>query len=422
MVAIEDPCVEPAPGAAPCRRRGLDRTVAKLQKGQGASGPVRLLMFGDSHIAADYITGYLRDGLQARFGDGGRGFTHPDQPWGYGGRRLQRGDDGWVKDRIVDAKREGLPFGFSGMSIESKKDGARVIYRVQPADREVRVYYQAQPGGATLTAFLDGQKLGELSTDAPKAESKVWSLPLPATRVAGAQAEDEGGEVELEDGVLDPDEDAPPKKGAKKAVKVARAPDGRTLRLVAGGAKARLYGVSFEGTGKGVVLESIGPVGADAKVYLDLGRASFEEHLRAHRVDGVLLMVGGNDALKIRKGWRDLAKVEQEHRELIALLRRVAPEADCLLWGPMDAGDKKGGKVVSRTFLAEVREMQRRVAAETGCAFWDTLEAMGGLDSIGKWHQAKVMNADLVHPRKPAADLLGRLFTEALLERAGRSE
>jgi hypothetical protein len=38
---------------------------------------------------------------------------------------------------------------------------------------------------------------------------------------------------------------------------------------------------------------------------------------------------------------------------------------------------------------------------------------MGGEQSVARWVKAKVMNKDLVHPKKAAADLLGSLFVEA---------
>ena len=65
--------------------------------------------------------------------------------------------------------------------------------------------------------------------------------------------------------------------------------------------------------------------------------------------------------------------------------------------------------------LEEIRDMQRTVADETKVAFWDTLAAMGGAGAIARWDAAKVMNKDLVHPKKRAADLLGDLFARALL-------
>ncbi|MCB9649695.1 MAG: hypothetical protein H6730_24315 [Deltaproteobacteria bacterium] len=354
----------------------LARTVKRLKAGE----PVRILQLGDSHIAADYITGMIRARLQAKYGDGGRGFTHIDQKWGFGGRRTSRKDADWTQTRVVDKAGPGKPFGFSGMSLVAKKAGAKVSYRVLPGDRSVRIYYQQHPKGGAVEVRLGKTSLGTFETAGPVA-SKVHEVKLTL-------------------------EGAPPEK--------KKGPAGWSLTLEAQ-AGAQLFGISFEGSGRGVTYESVGPVGADAKLYLETGRDSFVEHLKAHAPDLVILMVGGNDALKTRKKWTDLKKVEQDHRDLVALIKSTLPEAEILIWGPMDAGDREGKKVVSKAYLEEIRDMQRTVADETKVAFWDTLAAMGGAGAIARWDAAKVMNKDLVHPKKRAADLLGDLFARALL-------
>jgi hypothetical protein len=345
----------------------LARVTAKLK---AKAEPVRILHLGDSHVASDYITGMARHGLQKMYGSGGRGFSHPDQAWGYGGRKLERTDKDWVRDRIVDKDRAGLPFGFSGISIESARKGARAIYRVEPEDRLVRVYYQAQPDGGAADVELEGKRIGTLDTKGETA-SKVFT------------------------------------------VEIGKASKPRKLALVAGGEKVRVYGLSFESKTSGVIYDSIGPVGADAKVYLELEPTSFEEHLTAHDPDLVIVMVGGNDALKIRKGWTTLEKVTQDHDGMLRFLRAKLPGADCMLWTPMDAGDREGKAIASKKYLKEVHDMQLEIAAKHGCAVWDMYRAMGGQGSIARWVDAGVINKDLVHPKKRAADLLGSLFVDA---------
>lgn len=378
-VLIDNPCVAPAADAKPCAKTALHTVLSRLK----AKKRARILQLGDSHIAADYITGLIRHRLQAKYGDGGRGFMHIDQRFGFGGRKTARKDSEWTQTRVVDKHGPGKPFGFSGMSLESKKKGASVAYRILPGDELLRVYYQQRPGGAGVEVQLEGKKIGRFDT-AGAAESKVFELALPAP------------------------EGAPPdqKKG----------PPGWTLELVAQGKGAQLFGLALEKAGDtGLIYESVGPVGADAKLYLETGRDSFVQHLQAHKPDLIVLMVGGNDALKSRKKWTDLDKVKRDHEQLVDLLKKTLPEVEVLIWAPMDAGDKKGKVVTSKPLLGEVRDLQKAVAAAKGVAFWDTLEAMGGLGSITRWNAANVMNKDLVHPKKRAADLLGQLFADAVL-------
>ncbi len=362
----------------------IQRTLNKIK---GKQGTARILHLGDSHVAADYITGMLRHKLQAKFGNAGRGFSHIDQPWGFGGRRLKRKDSAWKLRRVVDRGGPGKPYGFSGVSIEAKKKGAEAVYRVNPDDKHVVVTYGAQPGGGKITVKLEGEPLGTIDT-AGSLQAKNQRFALPA--ITAAQR----------------------KRG--------RAPKGgRKLQLVASAKKVRLYGLSFEGEGSGVFYDTIGPVGADAKVYTQLEQRSFVDHLKAHNPDLIVLMVGGNDALKIRKKWTDLNKVKQDHEKLLDTLKSALPNAECLIWTPMDSGTKKGGKIKSQAWVPEVRQMQLEVAKAKGCAVWDLYDAMGGKGSIVRWAKAKVMNKDLIHPKRSSADLLGLMAYESLAEVLG---
>lgn len=372
--AIEEGCR--APTQAPCLQTALARVRAKLaglERGDASAETVRILQLGDSHVAADYITSRIRRDLQAKYGDGGRGFVHPDQPWGYGGRRTAKSKSGWTTDRIVDTGRAGRPYGFSGYSLTADKAGVSAWYRVRPNDRRVRLFFRPR-AGTSVTVYLDKRKLGRF--DLSKAPPFV--------------------EIPLAD---------------RKPRRFRRGPPGNSLRVTADAKGVSLYGLSFESASRGVQYSVIGPVGADAKVYLQLDEQSFTRHLRAYDPDLVVYMVGGNDALKIRKRWTSLARVTRDHRRLLRLVRDTLPEADCLLWAPMIAGRRRGERVVHKAYLTEVRDMQRKVAQENGCGFWDTMSAMGGPAAMSRWVPA--MNDDLVHPRKAAADLVGRMFVRA---------
>ena len=339
----------------------------KLKTGEGT---VRILHLGDSHIASDYISGPIRDRLQAHFGSAGRGFSHIDHRLKYGGRVQKRAESPWKKLRHVELHKKHLPFGFSAISLESKKKGASIVYAVKPEDQVVRLYYQQHEKGAAVALKVGKKVLSTVQTKGPT-KSVVASVDLP--------------------------------------------PNAGKLRVVAQGRGAKLYGISFERKTPGLLYEPIGPVGGDAKLYLEFGRDSFTEHLRAHAPDLFVIMVGGNDALKVRKGWQSLADVRQHHIDLIRLLRTTVPGADCMLWSPMDSGKKKGGKVVSKRLTPEVQALQREVAEAEGCAYWDMFTLMGGAGSITRWSKARVMNADLIHPRRAAADLLGHEFADAFL-------
>lgn len=362
-----------AAGAAKCDETPLSRTFDKLKAVSEGGPSVRILHLGDSHIAADYISGPIRRRLQAEFGDAGRGFMHIDHWRKYGGRLRNRDETAWKKRRHVELHKQELPFGFSGISLESKRANARLVFHLAPADSLIRLYYQQQPHGGSLQLRVAKQVLGPLATEG-RDQSMVAQFQLP--------------------------------QRSKKANRLA---------LRAQGPKTKLYGISFETGKKGVFFDPIGPVGADAKLYLQFGEKSFRAHLKAYRADLYVIMVGGNDAMKIRKGWTTLKRVENDHLNLVKRLRSISPNADCMLWSPMDAGRRKRKKIHSQTMIGEVATMQAAVAKRLGCAFWDLYGLMGNKGAIVRWNRAKVMNRDLVHPKRAAADLIGEMFSDAFL-------
>jgi lysophospholipase L1-like esterase len=336
---------------------------------------VRILHLGDSHVAADYITGTIRSSLQHRFGDAGRGFVAIDQRAEYGGRRLHR--KGWKRTRIVDQGRAGLPFGFSGMSLESRKPGARVDFVLYGEDAQITVFFHATRSGAKVRVFVGDLMIGEFDTRSSVEESKGRTFRIPGAGGEGRRSQE--------------------------------------LVLVAEDAGAKIFGISFDNGKSGISYDAIGPVGADARVYMSLNQKSFKEHLQVLKPDLIVMMVGGNDALAMRKG-RSLEAVRTDHELVLQALQRALPEADCMLWSPMDAGEMVNGKIESKKFISEVRNMQRAAATKMGCAFWDMFESMGSEGSFARWHKAGIMNDDLVHPRAQAGQLLGHLFATSFIE------
>ena len=287
---------------------------------------------------------------------------------------LSRPEAPWKKLRHVDLHKKRLDFGFSGVSLESKRKGAKVSYRLAPEDALVRLYYEQHPKGPAVNVSVAGQELGPLATKGAK-KSAVAQFQLPSRT-----------------------------KKQNKLVLKARGP------------KAKAYGISFETGKSGVLFDPIGPVGADAKLYTEFGEDSFKQHLQAYSPDLVILMVGGNDAMKIRKGWTTLKKVQGDHEEFFRNLRVIAPNADCMIWSPMDAGRRKGKRVVSQAKIEDVARVQAEVAKRFGCAYWDLYGYMGKKGSIARWSKAGVMNRDLIHPKRAAADLIGLAFAEAFMQ------
>lgn len=361
--------------------RNPDRETLAMQRAyrrrgrleaEAADASVRVLHLGDSHIAADLITRVIRARLQARFGNGGRGLVVADQKLAYGGRRLER--RGWARVRMADPEGPGRALGVSGTALLSQRAGAELEFRVLLEDQQVVLHYVAHPEGPALDLRADGLPLARFPTASEAIETRARLVSL----------------------------DVPP-------------PPPDVLEIRADGPGAEILALSFETGAAGVLYDAIGPVGADAQVWLAVDAMSFSQQARALAPRLVVLMVGGNDALALRRGRRTEDEVEAQLRSLIERLRRAVPEADCLLFGPMDAAQMgPSGRLGTKPYIPELAALERRVAQEEGCAYWDAFGAMGGPGSFGRWLAQGLMNPDLVHPRSGGGDLLGHLFAAAL--------
>lgn len=100
--------------------------------------------------------------------------------------------------------------------------------------------------------------------------------------------------------------------------------------------------------------------------------------------------------------------------EVIARVRQCYPNADILLMGIGDRGQKQGSVVHSIATAQNMVDMQRDIARRAQVVFWDTREAMGGEDAIVKWREAKHVNADYIHLNHEGGSVLAQEFINSL--------
>jgi lysophospholipase L1-like esterase len=178
----------------------------------------------------------------------------------------------------------------------------------------------------------------------------------------------------------------------------------------------RLFGITAESTGPGIVYDSLGLNGASITV---LSRMFNQNHWTAelqHRHPAlVIINYGTNEA--------DFAEFvdkqyEKELREAIRRVRAALPEASILIMSPMDRGYKSGpGEIATMPTIPRIVAMQRRVARETGCGFFDTFHAMGGAGTMARWYaaQPRLVSADFIHPYPAGGKLIATAFAREIL-------
>lgn len=344
--------------------------IGRFIAGLGGPERVRVTHFGDSHIAADLYTAPIRAGLQAQFGDGGRGFVLAGRPWAsyWQDGVANRTEGRWAVSGMRGGIDDGL-FGPGTCAMASTDPAAALtVGRAKGTEgfAAVDVHFLAQPMGGCMEVRVDGKPVGRFSTRAP------WP------RAGFARVETE------------PD---------VKAV---------TIHPVLGSGEVRVFGASLDNP-RGLTWDALGINGARATRLLDSEPITFAGGLRRLDPTLIVLSYGANelydDDLTAEGYAADLEQVMQR-------MKQVAPHAECLLTGPPDMLRQRQ----TPALMGAVYQMQRDAATRYNCAFWDAQRAMGGAGAIRQWRRKRLAAGDYVHLTRAGYEALGGALLAAILE------
>ena len=339
----------------------------QLYRARSEQKPVHILQFGDSHTASDDWANAMRNMMQARFGDGGAGFTDPGHPYrGYRNFRVSSGNSAaWRTEGIVSNqgdRREGL----GGISLSTSRAGESVW--MQSDGEEVELFFQQQPGGGQLNFLVDGKPQTTISTDGPLGPG-YFSYPSDHAMHT----------FEVQTITQDP---------------------------------VRLFGwVSQNRTG--ITYETLGINGAQADLVASWDESTFEPQVSRRDPALIVFAYGTNEALSPRF---TVAGYRTAFSEALLRLRRGSPTASILVVGPPDCWLKRRGQLIAFPHIDEVIEIQREVAAAQRCAFWDWRRRMGGEGSKRRWVTAGLAQVDYVHFTSTGYQLIGNTLCADLLD------
>jgi lysophospholipase L1-like esterase len=355
----------------------LDHFYAALCRTEKGRAVTRIVHYGDSPTTADLITGDVRVQLQKRFGDAGHGFLLVAKPWAwYQHAGVEVAGSGW---QMAPASRfvahDGM-FGLGGVSFTGSGAARSRIEFANGGYTQFEAWYLRQPGGGEFSLWVDGRMLGRVDT---AGESKTPGFAAFRSETAAAELEIHG------------------ERGG-----------------------VRVFGITAEGPGPGVVYDSLGLNGASITVLSRMfnGR-HWAEELQHRNPALVIVNYGTNEA--------DFAEFvdrqyEKELRDALRRIQTALPEASVLVMSPMDRGQRNGGEIETMPTIPRIVEIQKRVARETGCGFFDTYAAMGGEGTMGRWYAARprMVSADLIHPYPGAGNMIAGVFTKEIGEGLGR--
>jgi lysophospholipase L1-like esterase len=335
-----------------------------------AGDHVRIAWWGDSAIVGDGYTGELRRLLQERFGDGGPGFAlvAPDFP-GYlrKGVRLKRHH--WEVASVLKGGRKDGRYGYGGVAATSYGGAGSTFATAEPRIDRVLVYHRATRRTGSLQLFIDEAPLPtvELKKTRDEVGDRVWTVPLEAPA--------------------------------------------RSVRLRAGGGgQSMVYGVALERSKPGLVLDALGLVGLRARRWRKADEAHLSAQVASGGVDLLVLAFGGNERVD------PSLSVERHAASIVETVRRFradVPEAACLIVGPIAHAKRRTTRLDPR--LDTIYAAQIKAAEAESCAFFDTIEAMGGDESVRRFKAKRLLGRDMAHLTTRGHAVVGRLIADWLL-------
>ncbi len=354
---------------------GFYKKLDELQKDE--RDKVVVVHIGDSHIQADYFSGTMRELLQRKFGNAGRGLVFPyraaktNEPRNF----TSATNVTWEAKRNVFPKLP-LPIGVSGITIRTFDSSAYLNFFMQDADslnyafNKIKVFHYKAPDAFDMSVTDENQ------TNLAFINSRITTPDFFTTEIS---LRDTTHSVQL-----------------------------RMIKTDSTQKQAMIYGVELENSQKGLLYDMIGVNGAmyahyDSSVY-------FVDQLISLHPDLIIISLGTNEAYT--KYFTE-QEFEENMDNLVSKIRTAIPDANFLLTTPPDGYRYHKYKNAS---VAQAVTVMKNYSVTHDAAFWDFYHLMGGFGSIYKWYSKGMAQHDLLHLTKTGYELQGHLLFNALIE------
>ncbi len=343
-------------------------------------GRVDIVHIGDSHIQADFFSGTMRQKLQLKFGNAGRGLIFPyrvaksNEPQSYK----------TITNAIWDSKRnvfydKPLPIGISGFTIETSDSAAQINLMVKD-----------QPGlGYSFTKFTLFHEKGLNNFDISICDDQNCERGI-------FKSTDRSTNPFVSELKFD--------KPVRQIYLRNKCVDTATQKCT------RIYGMLLENDSSGIVYNMIGVNGAEFRHYTM--SKYFMQQLPYLSPDLIIVSMGTNEAFS--KGF-DKDLFSRNIDSLITNIKLANPNAAVLLTTPADSYRKSRKGRVKNPDMKLAKETIITYALKHNLPYWDLYEIMGGFGSMGKWYAMKLTAKDRVHFSGRGYQIQGDLFYNALM-------
>lgn len=346
---------------------------------QTKKGRVNIVHIGDSHIQADDLSGTIRQGLQLKFGNAGRGLIFPykaaksNEPSSYSTitNRI------WTYKRNVFVEKP-LPIGICGFTIESNDPTAEIFLTVKDQPRL----------GYGFTKFSLFHEKGSSNFDVSVCDNKNCILG-----VATSNTSKDSFVSEL---YFD---------------KIIHQVYIRSKENNAVQKQIRIYGFLVENDSAGILYHTIGVNGAEYRHY-NSSRYFFKQfsYLKA---DLVIVSLGTNEVFCSDFNPDTFYK---NIDTLVTSIKKYAPKACIILSTPSDSYKRSQKGRIKNPLVKQAQQIIISYSLKNNVAYWDLLEVMGGYGSMAKWYAAHLTAKDYVHFTTKGYQVQGDLFYQAFIE------
>ena len=392
----------------------------------------QILFLGDSHIQADWITSFLRNKFQEKYGNAGRGLVFP-----YSVANSNGPDDftsatnqTWENFRLVYEQDVFPQMGASGFVIGNQKESFLEIKFKNPEETfdKVIIFNDEKMNGEKFQLYKENQSLSNFVSKSaerikytvssgetfPELASKFYTTTTKLAQLNGAGIKNpmEGNSYQIDkisfnfkpefENLIEKIADYQ-FSGDKTLVQLS---EPQNIFLMKTNAKNgnTFYGFQFlKNVNKGVVFNTVGVNGA---TYGDFLKYSLQkEQLNSIQPDLVMISLGTNESLSsITK-----EDFQKNISNLVSKFKEQNPNLPILLISPTD-NRLKSQKIKEIVSWIEESSQINKVA------FFNLYEATGGSGYFKKALNKKEANTDGVHFLRPGYEFQAEKIWTAISE------
>ena len=362
----------------PGSREAQDRFYAKLDSLVATGrGNVNIWHVGGSHVQAAFFPNRIMNNLDSLFLRGDRGFLFPLRLAGTNTDRSYNisATGTWEAPILTQSSELRRPrYGITGYGARTASPDASVSFRLNPdgSDRWTCESLRVLGYGSTLGAYPYIVCLADtLRFDYDSAtHSFLFDLPAPTDSV----------QVQF------------------------HIPAGEEFTLTG------LQPISWR---PGINYFSSGVNGAALPSWLDKCEDLARDMQLVHP-DLAILAVGINDSAVPVNNFNP-ERFKENYRRLMRMVLETNPECAFIFVTNNDSYRYVRRGMSYNQNTERVRQAMMELAEEFGAGVWDVYAIMGGAHSVEKWRDAGLARPDRLHFTQVGYELLGDLFTEALM-------